>query len=179
MSDVAAPSSDIVVRPLTENDAGQYRALRLKALRDSPQSFSASAAEEEGLTDDEMVRRAAPDAPSVTFGAFAGERLVGMATYIQNTREKTRHKGMMVAVYVAPDWRAARLGRRLVEEVVAHAKELGVLLQCTVTADNDAARRLYRSLGFLPYGLERDALCVDGRFLDEELLALDLRSTAK
>ena len=131
------------------------------------------------FSDEEMVRRAAPDAPSVTFGAFAGERLVGMATYIQNTREKTRHKGAMVAVYVAPDWRAAKLGRKLVERVIAHAQALGVMLQCTVTAENVAARRLYHSLGFLPYGLERDALCVDGRFLDEELLVLDLRRTVK
>jgi ribosomal protein S18 acetylase RimI-like enzyme len=171
--------SDIVIRPLAEADAYLYRALRLEALRDSPDSFSASIAEEEAISDDEMVRRAAPDAPSVTFGAFAGERLVGMATYIQNTREKTRHKGAMVAVYVAPDWRAAKLGRKLVERVIAHAQALGVMLQCTVTAENVAARRLYHSLGFLPYGLERDALCVDGCFLDEELLVLDLRRTVK
>jgi ribosomal protein S18 acetylase RimI-like enzyme len=173
------PASDIVVRPLTDTDAGQYRSLRLEALRDSPQSFSASIAEEEALSDEEMIRRAVPEAPSVTFGAFAGERLVGVATYIQNTREKTRHKGAMVAVYVAPDWRAAKLGRALVERIIAHAGELGVMLQCTVTAENVSARRLYHSLGFLPYGLERAALCVDGRFLDEELLALDLRQSAK
>ncbi|WP_353645825.1 GNAT family N-acetyltransferase [Mesorhizobium sp. WSM2239] len=98
---------------------------------------------------------------------------------MQNTREKTRHKGTMVAVYVAPDWRAARLGRKLVERIITHAQALGVMLQCTVTAENTAARRLYRSLGFQSYGLERDALCVDGRFFDEELLALDLRRPAK
>lgn len=173
------PASDIVIRPLTETDAGQYRALRLEALRDSPQSFGASIAEEEALSDDDMIRRAVPEAPSVTFGAFAGEMLVGTATYLQNTREKTHHKGAMLAVYVAPDWRAARLGRKLVEEIIAHARALGVMLQCTVTAENIAARRLYHSLGFVPYGLERDSLCVDGRFLDEELLVLDLRRTAK
>ena len=171
--------SDIVIRPLVEADAGQYRALRLEALRDSPESFSASIADEEALSDEEMARRAVPDAPSVTFGAFAGEKLVGTATYIQNNREKTRHKGTMVAVYVSPDWRAARLGRKLIERIIAHAQALGVMLQCTVTAENVAARRLYHSLGFQPYGLERDALCVDGRFLDEELLVLDLRHPAK
>jgi ribosomal protein S18 acetylase RimI-like enzyme len=162
-----------------EADARQYRALRLEALRDSSASFGASIADEEALSDEDMARRAVPDAPSVTFGAFAGEKLVGTATYIQNNREKTRHKGTMVAVYVSPDWRAAKLGRALVERVIARAGELGVMLQCTVTAENAAARRLYHSLGFLPYGLERDALSVDGRFLDEELLVLDLRHPAK
>ena len=171
--------SDIVIRPLVEADAGQYRALRLEALRDSPESFSASIADEEALSDEEMAKRAVPDAPSVTFGAFAGEKLVGTATYIQNNREKIRHKGTMVAVYVSPDWRAARLGRKLIERIIAHAQALGVMLQCTVTAENVAARRLYHSLGFQPYGVERDALCVDGRFLDEELLVLDMRRRAK
>jgi hypothetical protein len=28
-------------------------------------------------------------------------------------------------------------------------------------------------MGFVPYGLERKALCVDGVFHDEELLAID------
>ena len=37
------------------------------------------------------------------------------------------------------------------------------------------SRRLYLSLGFVPYGLERDAIFADGRFFDDELLALDLR----
>jgi ribosomal protein S18 acetylase RimI-like enzyme len=171
--------SDILIRPLAKTDADPYRALRLEALRDSPQSFGASIAEEEALSDEEMIRRAVPDAPSVTFGAFAGEELVGTATYIQNSREKTRHKGTMVAVYVSPDWRAASLGRKLIERIIAHAQALGVMLQCTVTAENVAARRLYHSLGFQRYGLERDALCVDGRFLDEELLVLDLRRTVK
>ena len=171
--------SDNVIRPLVEADARQYRALRLEALRDSPESFSASIADEEALSDEEMAKRAVPDAPSVTFGAFAGEKLVGTATYIQNNREKTRHKGTMVAVYVSPDWRAARLGRKLIERIIAHAQALGVMLQCTVTAENVAARRLYHSLGFQPYGLERDALCVDGRFHDEELLVQDLRHPAK
>ena len=89
-----------------------------------------------------------------------------MATYIQTAREKTRPKGTMMAVYVRligvrPGWDESSS-----ETVIAHAQVLGVMLQCTVTAENVAARRLYHSLGFLPYGLERDALCVHGRFLE-------------
>ena len=169
---------DATIRPLTPADAFAFRHLRLTALSDSPQSFSASAVEETALSDDEMAARAAPAAPSVIFGAFDGASLVGMAGFVANHRQKTRHKGVMVGVYVTPEWRAAGIGRRLVETVKAHAASLGVILQCTVTSANEPARRLYLALGFLPYGLERDALFVDGDYIDEELLAIDLRKIA-
>lgn len=163
------------LRSLTSADVEAYRALRLAALADSPQSFSASVEDEMRLSDADMASRAVPEAPGMVIGAFAGGDLVGIASYVGSDRVKTRHKGMMVGVYIAPEWRGAGLGRQLVETIVAHARGLGVILHCTVTTNAKAARRLYAALGFQPYGIERDALLVDGVFLDEELLALDLR----
>lgn len=169
-------TSNIVIRPLTVDNAAAFRALRIMALRESPDAFTASIEEEKALSDAEMAARAVPEAPGVFLGAFTGKELVGMAGYIANARPKTRHKGVMIAVYVAPQWRAEKLGRRLVEAVIGHARSVGAtLLHCTVRADNLPARRLYLSLGFVPYGLERDAIFADGRFFDDELLALDLR----
>ncbi len=168
----------VTIRPLAAGDAQAFRALRIAALSDVPEAFTASAEEEVALTNEEMVARAVPPPPSIFFGAFADGVLVGIAGYAGNSRAKTRHKGIMIAVYVAPDWRAAKLGRRLVETVIEHARALNAILHCTVRANNEPARRLYRSLGFVAYGLERDAVFVDGRFLDDELLALDLREAA-
>ena len=166
----------VVIRPLAAGDIAAYRALRLAALEESPTSFSASPEEEALLSDGEIAARAVPEPPGIVFGGFADGNLVGMATYIPSNRAKMRHKAVMAAVYVAPEWRSARLGRRLVEAVVAHAARQRVILQCTVTAHNGSARRLYHALGFVAYGLERHSLLVDGEFLDEELLALDLRN---
>ncbi len=167
--------AEIEIRPLTADDAPAFGALRIAALADVPDAFTASVEEEAALTDEEMVARAVPSPPGIFFGAFADGTLVGIAGYVGNSRPKTRHKGIMIAVYVAPRWQAARLGRRLVEAVVDHARALGVILHCTVRANNEPARRLYHSLGFVAYGLERDALFVDGHYFDDELLALDLR----
>lgn len=47
-------------------------------------------------------------------------------------------------------------------------------VQLSVTANNAAARQLYASLGFEEYGLEREALCVNGELYDEVLMALAL-----
>jgi ribosomal protein S18 acetylase RimI-like enzyme len=172
-------TAGLSIRPLTITDVDAYRVLRIEALSNNPGAFSASVEDEAKLSHADMASRAAPPLPSVTFGAFMDDRLVGMASCIVSPRAKTRHKASMVAVYVEPEWRAAKIGRSLVEAVIRHARSLGVILQCTVAAHNTAARSLYRKLGFLPYGLEHDALFVDGVFYDEELLALDLRSRAQ
>ncbi|WP_274627151.1 GNAT family N-acetyltransferase [Arvimicrobium flavum] len=165
----------VTIRPLTHADVPAFRALRLSALAASPDAFTASVEDEQALSEAEMGARAVPELPGVVFGAFAGKELVGMAGYIANKRPKTRHNATMVAVYVAPEWRKAKLGRRLVEAVIDHAATQRVILRCSVRAGNAPARRLYHELGFVPYGLERDAVLIDGAYHDDELLALDLR----
>lgn len=128
------------------------------------------------MTEADFLARVAPPAPGLSLGAFTRNVLGGMAAYVPNMRKKTRHKATMVAVYVAPPLRGSGVGRKLVERIVDHAAAQRVILQCSVAADNRPARGLYLALGFQPYGLEKDALLIDGRFFDEELLALDLRN---
>ncbi|MEO3997051.1 GNAT family N-acetyltransferase [Mesorhizobium sp. CAU 1732] len=165
----------VSIRALSLTDLDAYRALRLTALRSNPDAFGASEQEDALMSDAEMARRVVPETPELSLGAFASDTLVGMAAYVPNPRLKMRHKAMMVAVFVAPEMRGARVGRALVEAIIAHARMQRVILQCTVAAHNEAARMLYHALGFEPYGLEKNALQVDGHFIDEELLAIDLR----
>ncbi len=44
------------------------------------------------------------------------------------------------------------------------------MVQLTVMSENEAARRLYRALGFVEYGVEKNALKQDGRYYDEVLM---------
>lgn len=148
----------------------------MEALHDRPEAFSASPEDEEHLTDADMAERCAPAEPGVTFGAFSGGTLIGIASYIPERRAKTRHKASLVAVYIRPAWRNVGVGRQLVEAVIDHARAQRVILRCNATMRNLPARRLYHALGFVQYGVERDALLIDGESYDEELLMLDLRS---
>jgi RimJ/RimL family protein N-acetyltransferase len=50
------------------------------------------------------------------------------------------------------------------------------MLQAGVAASNEPAKRVYYGLGFRQYGLEPQAICVEGRYYDEELIVLDLRT---
>jgi ribosomal protein S18 acetylase RimI-like enzyme len=77
-------------------------------------------------------------------------------------------------MYVRPGARGIGLGRRLVEAVLDLARQRVELIQLTVVQDNEQARRLYASLGFLDYGLEKNALKQDSRYYDEVLMAKNL-----
>jgi RimJ/RimL family protein N-acetyltransferase len=171
-------SSRVTIRALRPPDAASLQALRLEALRSSPVAFASSYEEEVGRPLELIQARLSGDGPSAVFGAATGEALVGMAGFSFNDRIKQRHKGGLWGVYVQPHWRGRGLGERLVRAVIAHASKHVRVLQATVVATNLDARRMYHRLGFVPYGLERHGLCVDGVDYDEELLALDLLKAA-
>jgi len=64
----------------------------------------------------------------------------------------------------------------LAERAIAAARELPDLksIQLTVSVTRDAARGLYRQLGFRVFGVESRGLRIGGEFVDEEHMILDL-----
>jgi len=74
--------------------------------------------------------------------------------------------------------RGRKLGRGILEALLERAARIEGIEQIgiSVTTTQSAARGLYRSLGFEPFGCERRALKVGGRYLDEEHMMLYLAS---
>lgn len=163
----------VTIRQLGAEDAGGFRALRLKALVSAPTAFASSYEEDAALTD-EMLRARLVAAPSAVFAAFAGEEMVGMAGFAALSGPKRRHRGLLWGVFVEADQRGRGIARRLVEQIVAHARQHVLVLEAGVTSGNDSARGLYESLGFRHYGTLSKALRIDDAFYDEVLLSLDL-----
>ena len=151
----------MLIRRLTPKDTDRFQALRLQALREDASAFSASYEEE---CDTPLAAVAQFLTDRIMLGAFAGEELVGMIGVGRETLRKTRHKGFIRAMYVAPRRRGAGIAKRLMTEAVAVLESMGGVRQVTlaVTSDNAAATALYASMGFTPFGRERDSLLVDG-----------------
>jgi len=149
------------IRRLGPADAHLYRALRLRALREHPDAFTS------GYEQDSMqpVEASAARLGAHAFwGAYEGSELHGFVGLERETRAKNRHKATVVAMYVAPELAGNGVGRALLEALLAHARGQGIhSLVLTVTEGNAAALQLYEAAGFRSFGVEPDAIRVDGR----------------
>lgn len=159
------------IRRLLPADAALYRDIRLEALRLRPEAFGSTLAEESG---EPLTWFAERLDKSAVFGAFAGDALLGVAGFFVWESVKEAHKGVLWGMYVRPEARGAGLGRRLVEAVIAHARECVEIIQLRVVGGNEEARRLYAGLGFVEYGIEKNSMKQDGRYWDEVLMAKPL-----
>ncbi len=162
---------DWVVRRLVPDDAAIYRDIRLEALLSEPTAFSSSPADEAGRALEEW---AAQLGRAFSFGAFDGAVLMGIATFYLESRQKTTHRGHVVSVYVRPEARGHGAGRALFETLIESARGRVLQLELSVTAGNDAARRLYEGFGFQLYGTEPRGLFAEGRYHDKYLMMLRL-----
>jgi ribosomal protein S18 acetylase RimI-like enzyme len=161
------------VRRLLPADNALYREIRLEALRLAPEAFSSDYARESAEPESWFAARL--DGAAI-FGAFVGSAPVGIAGFFAHKASKEAHKGVLFGMYVRPQARRNGIGRRLVEVVIDHAHRQVELLQLSVVSSNAAARRLYSALGFVEYGIEKNALKEDGRYWDEVLMAKSLLS---
>jgi ribosomal protein S18 acetylase RimI-like enzyme len=164
-----------VFRLLAPSDAHAFQSLRLEGLLRHPASFRSTCEEEAAQSQADLARRLGEQA---VFGAFIDGKLCGIAGFAQASQSKKRHKGELWGVYVRPGARREGLGSALVAAVIEHARGRVAQVHATVAVTNQPARRLYRKLGFEPYGVEPRGLKVGGRYLDQELLVLLLGAGA-
>ncbi len=159
----------VKIRLLSAAHAPDYRTIRLAALRDAPDAFGSS-------YDVEAARPLAAFAQQLeattVFGAYIDGRIVGMAGIKQMEGAKTRHKGLLWGMYVAPAARRGGVGAALLDAALAAANAMDGIEQVTLAMidGNDAARAFYERCGFVAYGVEPRALKGANGYSDERLM---------
>lgn len=165
------------IRRLEVSDAPVYRALRLRGLREHPDAFTSSFEEENLRAPADTEKRLAAASDTVMWGAFVDGTLAGVVGMTRETRLKNRHKATLVAMYVAPEYGGQGLGLALVNTVVQAAQAAGLaLLILTVTEGNRQAAALYERVGFASFGIEPDAIRVNGVPYGKQHMYLHLTS---
>jgi len=164
------------IRILTADDAEEYRALRLRALREEPEAFGSSWEEENARPLEQTIARLQGD-DMTAFGGFddAG-RLAGMVRLRRQDGVKAEHKADILGMYVPPEVRGRGLGRMLLDAAITQARATPGIeqLMLAVNATNIPARNLYLAMGFEPFGREPRALKIGDRYFDEDYMALFL-----
>jgi len=139
------------VRRLAADEADLLRALRLRALGDTPMAFGSTLAREEGYAPAQWERWAAASASGEHQVIFIAEPASGMASgVIDDDDPALAH---LYAMWVAPEARGTGAGTALLDAVLAWAADRGAQrLTTSVTDGNAAAAALYARAGFADTG---------------------------
>lgn len=149
-------SSDAVeIRRIGAGEWRELRDLRLRALNDAPEAFTATYQEESNDTDahwSEWATGLAEGGSSFGLVAESEGRWIGMA--VGGPHRDFAGEAGLFAMWVDPSARGAGVARALVEGVAAWASAAGFpVLRLRFTVSNDAAVRLYVRRGFSDAGL--------------------------
>jgi ribosomal protein S18 acetylase RimI-like enzyme len=106
------------------------------------------------------------------FVAVADGKVVGWCDVAVRPRSTLRHSGVL-GMGVIRGHRGKGIGRALMQATLSAAKASGMRrIELTVRVDNEPAKRLYESFGFVTEGLCKRHMCIDGQFIDSWLMAL-------
>ena len=169
--------AEITVRVLGESEWSLYREVRLRALAESPDSFTATLADEtdrgESFWRDRMTR-------SYRLLAERGQLPQGIVSLGAYDEEPSAAE--VFGLYVVPDARGTGVSWRLVEATAALAMQNGyVQLYYWVGTDNGRAIGFAKNFGFHSSGYRRPSRASDLELGEEEValvLSLELDATS-
>ena len=146
---------------LNPSAVAEYRELMLHAYEQAADAFTSTREERANEPESWWASRiASADGLGVAFGAYHGDRLVGTVALEFSAKPKTRHKALLIGMFVLESCRGLGAGKALVQAALEFAASRpGVLsMILTVTEGNEAAIHLYRACGFQEFGKEPMAI---------------------
>src|SRR5258707_8792074 len=120
------------IRVLSESDAQEFWTLRLRGLREEPESFGSAYEESVDTPLTDVIKRIKPSEDSFVLGAFA-PGLVGTTGCYRRQGIKSRHKATIWGVYVAPEQRGRGLARDLLLAAIARGSSISRLEELLLT----------------------------------------------
>ncbi len=143
-----------IIRPIKANEWAAYRAVRLRALQDSPNAFGSTYDAESSGSDQHWADRLQTLETSGRDRALVSETSDGFCglAWCKISAVETSQANIY-QMWVAPEVRGQGIGRRLLTGALNWAVGAGVRrVVLGVTVSDSPAWRLYVSMGFRPVG---------------------------
>lgn len=155
--------SNVIIRPVTKDDAEAFFALRLEALQTNPEAFGANYEDSiQKWTAETYGAARIPDegGDKIIFCAESDDELVAMMGFIREPYPKEKHIGIIWGVFTKPSARGQGIGKKILQAIIDHAHNCEGLAQITlsVVTENQAAIALYKKMGFTIWGTLPDGL---------------------
>lgn len=170
----------LLVRRLSKNDASAWYELRLLGLKTDPYAFASSYEEEINDSISEIERKFEQLwslSDNFIIGCFESDQLISTAALYPERLLKRNHIATIWAVYTHPQHRGKGAAKLVIQELLSMAKTNNSHLTrigLSVESLNQPAIKLYQHFGFKAWGIEPQALIVDGKSHDECYMSLDL-----
>jgi GNAT superfamily N-acetyltransferase len=133
------------------DDWERVREVRLRALRDAPDAFWTTLAEEEALTPAQWRERLGAETSATFLGVRAGQ-VVGLVVVHPST--SAPGDAGLAAMWVAPEARGTGIAGALISAGVRWARGRGhPRVRLWINDANTVAARLYARHGFVPTGI--------------------------
>ena len=163
----------VTIRPACEADAEAY--LALACVLDAETKFMMLEPGERAATVEETRKRIEGAILSGNGAIFVAENdpgeLVGLLG-AQGGAYRRNRRTVQIFVGILQAWAGQGIGRQLFEHMERWARAWGARrLELTVMAHNQRGLTLYHKMGFTIEGRMRDALLVDGQYVDEYIMA--------
>lgn len=164
-------------RVLSVDDVKQYQELRLEGLKIEASAFGSTYERETNFSLKDFEQRIEPSDSRFTVGGFDDARLVCIASFIRFQGAKSKHKGLLMAMYCKSSYRGTGIAKEVVRYLLERVEKLdGIeIINLAVVKENARAMAFYESFGFERYGTEPKAMFDGELYYDENLMALDLK----
>lgn len=156
------------IRCISPSDAESFSSLRREVTREFPVQMGISYEEECTRTVENFRAQLLFTFPNAMFGCFIDNELVATAAVGYTSKfPSSRHKMLMWGVFTSPRFQRQGYGRGVVTAAISNAFNNGVKrINLQVYTPNEPALTLYRSIGFTEYGVEPQAIQINGKFHD-------------
>ena len=167
---------NIHYRKLLPADSKSYREIRLDALQRFPENFGSSY-EAESLKPKLAFEIVIEQQTGNNFiiGAFDGDKLIGICGFAQENGPKIQHRGLIIQMYIQPDYQGKKLGQQLLQATIGAAFKIPEVEQLAlgVISHNRSAAKIYEQAGFTEFGMQPHYIKIGDKYLHQRLMLLD------